>query len=66
MENPKAEPFATYRCPVCGHGDSVELDGAAAGRRIVCSYCAAQLEVGENSPRAGRVTVRVADVAVSG
>lgn len=66
MKKPDPRPFATYRCPVCGHGDSVELDGQAEGRRIVCSYCAAQLEVSGKAPRAGRLTVRLADAAVSG
>jgi transcription elongation factor Elf1 len=64
----KAEPdsFGTYRCPVCGHGDTIEIaDGAPAGR-IECSYCGAPLEVSGRDRAAGRLIVRLADAPIGG
>jgi transcription elongation factor Elf1 len=34
----------TYRCPVCGHTDEVDLAEGVSGR-IDCSHCGTPLEV---------------------
>ncbi len=64
----KAEPdsFGTYRCPVCGHGDSIEFDESVPVLRIECSYCGAPLEISGRDRTAGRLDVRLADAPIGG
>ena len=66
MKRSEPESWGTYRCPVCGHGDSIETEGEAAGRRIDCSYCGAQLEISERAAESGRLTVRLVDATITG
>ena len=61
MKKGEPESLGTYRCPVCGHGDTAELDTESAGRRFDCSYCGAALEVGEQDPGSVRLNVRLVD-----
>lgn len=55
----------TYRCPVCGHRDAVELhmDGEAAV--IECSYCETLLEVTAKGPDSVNLSVQVAGEATA-
>lgn len=55
----KSDSFGTYRCPVCGHGDTIELAEEAGPRRVDCSYCGAALEVGDRDPNSGRLNTRL-------
>lgn len=48
----------TYRCPVCGHRDTVELDRDNA--TITCSYCETPLEVTMRDRESVRLSVQVA------
>lgn len=66
MEKSEPERLGTYRCPVCGHGDSVELKDDVAGQRIDCSYCGARLEASEQAAGSDRLTVRLVDTTRPG
>jgi len=57
--NPSDVPgWHSYRCPVCGHNDEVELVGGAVGM-VPCSHCATPLEVAVTSPDQASVAVKV-------
>ena len=64
----KAEPDSTgtYRCPVCGHGDTIDLADEELAGRIECSYCRAPLEISGRDRKAGRLIVRLADAPIGG
>jgi uncharacterized Zn finger protein len=49
----------SYRCPVCGHADEVELAGEV-GRTVPCSHCATSLELRVMAPDQASVVVSVA------
>jgi transcription elongation factor Elf1 len=50
-----------YRCPVCGHRDSVEIDVQGVTHRISCSYCDTQLDVTVRSPSTDLLSARLAE-----
>jgi hypothetical protein len=50
------EETHSYRCPVCGHADGVELR-AGGVVRIPCSHCRTLLELRLNTERSERVSV---------
>jgi transcription elongation factor Elf1 len=66
MRKTEPESSGTYRCPVCGHGDSVEVSEQSIGRRIDCSYCGAALEISHRAPGSDRLTVRLIDASLTG
>src|SRR3989337_2974909 len=45
MSTQGAQLYGTYRCPVCGHRDAVELEADESSRVLACSYCNTSLEV---------------------
>ncbi|GMV04293.1 MAG: hypothetical protein AMXMBFR53_05740 [Gemmatimonadota bacterium] len=49
----------SYRCPVCGHTDEVELAGEAGGT-IPCSHCGTSLDLVVRSPDEASLAVKVA------
>jgi len=49
----------SYRCPVCGHTDEVDLHDGAEGT-VPCSHCATPLELLVRSPDQAAVAVKVA------
>lgn len=51
----------TYRCPVCGHRDSAELEGGKESMVIPCSYCNTALEVSSRGPDSLRFSVQVSE-----
>jgi transcription elongation factor Elf1 len=56
----------TYRCPVCGHRDSIEVVPGAPARRTNCSYCGVLLDVSARSAGAVNLDVKVAEEPVRG
>ncbi len=50
----------TYRCPVCGHRDAVELEVSREPAVIRCSYCETPLEVAPRGADSVRFAVQVA------
>lgn len=50
----------TYRCPVCGHRDTAEVEGAEGSTVITCSYCDTPLEVRSRGAGSVRFSVQVA------
>jgi transcription elongation factor Elf1 len=59
------QQFGTYRCPVCGHRDGVEL-AADEVRLIDCSYCDTPLEISTRGPDSVRFSVQVAEEPARG
>jgi transcription elongation factor Elf1 len=59
------QQFGTYRCPVCGHRDGVELN-ANEVRVIDCSYCDTALEISTRGPDSVRFSVQVAEEPARG
>ena len=57
----KEQQSGTYRCPVCGHRDEVELDAEGGSRILTCSYCDTALEVSARGPDSVRFSVQVAE-----
>jgi transcription elongation factor Elf1 len=53
--------YGTYRCPVCGHRDALELDASEPSCVLECSYCDTALEVSARGRDSVRFTVQVAD-----
>lgn len=56
----------TYRCPVCGHRDSIAVVPGAPARRTKCSYCGVALDVSARSAEAVNLSVKVAEEPVRG
>jgi len=56
----------TYRCPVCGHRDTVEVVPGGPPKRTTCSYCGVSLDVLARSADAVNLDVRVAEEPVPG
>lgn len=52
------EEAHSYRCPVCGHSDSVDLV-AGAPQTVSCSHCQTRLELRVNAESSDRVSVVV-------
>ena len=48
----------TYRCPVCGHTDEVDLVTGPV-RAVTCSHCGTSLEVTARATDAAAAVVRV-------
>ena len=53
--------YGTYRCPVCGHRDAIELRAEENSRVLDCSYCDTALEVSARGPDSVRFAVQVAE-----
>jgi len=53
--------YGTYRCPVCGHRDAIELAADETSRVLVCSYCDTALEVSARGRDSVRLAVQVAE-----
>lgn len=53
--------YGTYRCPVCGHRDSAELEREEGSRVVGCTYCDTPLEVSARGPDSVRFSVQVAE-----
>jgi transcription elongation factor Elf1 len=58
--------YGTYRCPVCGHRDAVELRPQEEYRVIECSYCNTSLEVWSRGADSVRFSVQVAGQRAAG
>ena len=56
----------TYRCPVCGHRDGVDVVAGAPAARVACSYCGSLLDVSARDRDAVNVNAQVAEVPVAG
>jgi len=48
----------TYRCPVCGHTDEVDMTGSTG--HVVCTHCATHLDLESRAPDAAAAAVKVA------
>jgi transcription elongation factor Elf1 len=57
--DPSRLEWHTYRCPVCGHADEVDLAEGVPGS-IDCSHCGTPLEVEVLDRDAAAVGVKVA------
>jgi transcription elongation factor Elf1 len=55
--------YGTYRCPVCGHRDAIELSAEESSRVLDCSYCDTALEVSARGRDSVRLAVQVAEEA---
>lgn len=53
----------TFRCPVCGHRDSIEMAVDKESLLIPCSYCDTLLEVTARGPDSIRFQAQVAEQA---
>jgi transcription elongation factor Elf1 len=53
--------YGTYRCPVCGHRDAIELSVEESSRVLECSYCDTALEVSARGRDSVRFAVQVAE-----
>lgn len=51
----------TYRCPVCGHRDTVDLPAGQDAIVIQCSYCNTPLEVTSRGLDSLRFSVQVSE-----
>lgn len=51
----------TYRCPVCGHRDTVEMEADQTVVVVPCSYCNTPLEVSSRGPDSIRFSVQVSE-----
>ncbi|MEX0907492.1 MAG: hypothetical protein WD054_04100 [Gemmatimonadota bacterium] len=58
--------YGTYRCPVCGHRDSAELETERSSRVVACSYCNTPLEVSARGADSVRFSVQVAEEPLTG
>jgi transcription elongation factor Elf1 len=56
--------YGTYRCPVCGHRDAIELSARETSRVLDCSYCDTALEVSARGRDSVRLAVQVAGETV--
>lgn len=61
MAEEKDLRFGTYRCPVCGHKDGMEIDVSKAPVAIECSYCNTPLELSSRGEDSVRFSVVVAE-----
>jgi DNA-directed RNA polymerase subunit RPC12/RpoP len=52
--------YGMYRCPVCGHRDSAEVERELESVSVVCTYCGTPLEVSPRGPDSPRFQVQVA------
>lgn len=66
MATEGAPLYGTYRCPVCGHRDAVELEADEGSRVLACSYCNTPLEVTARGPDSVRFSVQVAEEPMHG
>lgn len=66
MATQGAQLYGTYRCPVCGHRDAVELGSDEGSRVLACSYCNTPLEVTARGPDSVRFSVQVAEERMPG
>lgn len=61
MAEAKEVRSGTYRCPVCGHRDSAELEVGQESLVIRCSYCNTPLEVSSRGADSIRFSVQVSE-----
>lgn len=61
MAETKETRSGTYRCPVCGHRDSAELEKGQESAVIPCSYCNTPLEVSSRGEDSIRFRVQVSE-----
>ncbi len=61
MAEAKEMRSGTYRCPVCGHRDSAELESGQESIVIPCSYCNTSLEVSSRGADSIRFSVQVSE-----
>jgi hypothetical protein len=66
MSTKEVALHGTYRCPVCGHRDAVEVMAGGPARRITCSYCVSLLEVSARDRDAVNLSVQLAEAPVAG
>ncbi|CAN5657497.1 hypothetical protein BH23GEM10_BH23GEM10_13060 [soil metagenome] len=66
MATPGEQVYGTYRCPVCGHRDSAELEVDEPVRVLACSYCNTSLEVSARGADSVRFSVQVAGEPLTG
>jgi transcription elongation factor Elf1 len=51
----------TYRCPVCGHRDTVGIRAGGPARTVTCSYCETLLEVSARNSDMMHFAAQIAD-----
>lgn len=51
----------TYKCPVCGHRDSMDMARGRESLLVRCSYCDTLLEVTARGPDSIRFQAQVAE-----
>ncbi|MFW6331071.1 MAG: hypothetical protein ACOC3J_05030 [Gemmatimonadota bacterium] len=61
MAGSKETRSGTYRCPVCGHRDSAELEQGEDSAVITCSYCNTSLVVTSRGEDSIRFRVQVSE-----
>lgn len=52
-------PWVSYRCPVCGHADGLEVRMGEGSVEFRCSHCEAPLEADRPPPGSEHLEVRV-------
>ena len=56
---PQEHPqWHSYRCPVCGHTDEVDMTGSTGS--VECSHCGTELDLEARAPYEAATTVTVA------
>lgn len=65
MAESKETRSGTYRCPVCGHRDSAELEEGQESKVIACTYCNTSLEVSSRGADSIRFGVQVSEQPVT-
>jgi DNA-directed RNA polymerase subunit RPC12/RpoP len=53
--------YGTYRCPVCGHREEIEMAADEPARSIECSYCSTELTVSPRGHDSVRFSVQVSE-----
>lgn len=66
MTTPDGAMQGTYRCPVCGHRDTIEVTPGEPAKRTKCSYCGVALDVSARNGGAVNLDVKVAEEPVRG
>lgn len=61
MAESKETRSGTYRCPVCGHRDTADLEEGKESMVIPCSYCNTSLEVSSRGADSIRFSVQVSE-----
>lgn len=61
MAEAKETRSGTYRCPVCGHRDTADLEVDQDSVVIPCSYCNTPLEISSRGADSIRFSVKVSE-----